>query len=167
VSKKIKILILCSLLLNVLLIGIIVGHLSHRITGEESLRRRAPDLAVKLPPDKKVLFLETMKRVRRENRHIHRQIREARKRTLSILTAPEFNEASYQREVEKLHNLRGLMMQRLAEASKELAKKFNRGERKALAEFLRRPPLSPREARIPHRADPPPHKEGLPSHRLP
>ena len=74
------------------------------------------------------------------------KIRETRERTISILRAPVFDEAAYQIEVEKLHQLRGLMMQRLADATKDLAKQFNQEERRGLAEHLRRPPpFSPGE----------------------
>ena len=139
-SKTIKILIFSSLVLNILLIGFIIGNVSHRLLREDSHRKKSPELAVKLSPDKERLFINTMEKVHVENRNIHKQIREARERIFSILTAPQFDEASYQSEVEKLHELRGLMMQRLSNATKELAKQFNQEERKSLAEHLRHPP---------------------------
>jgi len=139
-SKTIKILIVSSLVLNILLIGFIIGKVSNRFFRGDSLRRQPSELAVKLSPDRKKLFINTMEKVRVENRNIHKQIREARERIFSILTAPQFDEASYQSEVEKLHELRGIMMQRLSNATKELAKQFNQEERKSLAEHLRHPP---------------------------
>ena len=107
---------------------------------EDFPRRKPPELGVKLPPDKEKLFLDTMEKVFRENRDIRKQMDEARERVLSILSAPEFDEAAYQAEAAKLEKLRGLMMQRFAEATKELAKQFNQEERKVLAEHLRQPP---------------------------
>ncbi|OGW43508.1 MAG: hypothetical protein A2Y66_08135 [Nitrospirae bacterium RBG_13_41_22] len=139
-SKTIKILIVSSLVLNILLIGFIIGKVSNRFFRGDSLRRQPPELAVKLSPDREKLFINTMEKVHVENRNIHKQIREARERIFSILTAPQFDEASYQSEVEKLHELRGIMMQRLSNATKELAKQFNQEERKSLAEHLRHPP---------------------------
>lgn len=139
-SKTIKILIVSSLVLNILLIGFIIGKVSNRFFRGDSLRRQPSELAVKLSPDREKLFINTMGKVHVENRNIHKQIREARERIFSILTAPQFDEASYQSEVEKLHELRGLMMQRLSNATKELAKQFNQEERKSLAEHLRHPP---------------------------
>lgn len=157
-SKKIKILIIGSLLLNVLLIGVIIGHISHRLSREPFFRRHAREFAVKLPADKRELFSKTMEGVHLENREIHRQIREARKRALRILTAPEFDEAAYQTEVDKLNRLRGHMMQRLADVTKELAKQLDQEERKGLAEHLRHPPSR-------HRVDRPPRHGIRPSHR--
>jgi len=139
-SKTIKILIVSSLVLNILLIGFIIGKVSNRFFRGDSLRRQPPELAVKLSPDREKLFINTMEKVHVENRNIHKQIREARERIFFILTAPQFDEASYQSEVEKLHELRGIMMQRLSNATKELAKQFNQEERKSLAEHLRHPP---------------------------
>ncbi len=149
-SKKIKILILASLLLNVLLIGVIIGYVSQRVDRKEFMRRYASVLSAKLSADKEKIYFDTMKGVHLDNRDIYRQIRETRKRTISILTALEFDEAAYQIEVEKLNKLYGIMKQRLSDATKELAKQFNQEERKALAEHLR------------HRSE---HHKG-PSHHL-
>jgi len=153
VSNKTKMLIIGSLLLNALLVGVIIGNISHRVGGERFFRRHGREFAVKLPPDKQELFFTTMKRVHGENRGNYRQMREARQRTLLILTAPEFDEAAYQSEVAKLHQLRCRMMQRLADATTELAKQFNQEERKALADHLMHPP-PPLEAGPPHRKGP-------------
>jgi uncharacterized membrane protein len=167
-GTRIRILVIASLLLNVLLIGVLIGNISHRLFREEFPRRHPLELAGKLPADKEKLYFEMMERVNLENREVRKKIDEARDRVLSILRAPEFDEASYQVEAAKLDKLHGLMMQRFAEATKELAKQLNQEERKVLAEFLRQPPPPP-----PHRFGPPPkaglppHPEGLPPRRTP
>jgi len=142
-SKTIKILIISSLILNVLFIGIIIGSMSDRLFRKDFPRRHPPELRVKLPPDKEKLFSYTMEKAFRENDDIRKQMDEARERVLSILSAPEFDEATYQAETAKLEKLRGMMMQRFADATRELAKQFNQEERKALAEHLKQPPLPP------------------------
>jgi uncharacterized membrane protein len=155
-GKRIKILISVSLLLNVLLIGIVIGNISHRLFREDFPKRHPLDLTGKLPPDKEKLFLDMRERVDLANREVHKQIDETRERVLSILSAPEFDEAAYQAETAKLDKLHDLMMQRFTEATKELAKNFNQAERKILAEYLRQPPPPP-----PHRGGPGP-KPGPP-----
>jgi uncharacterized membrane protein len=142
-GKRVKIMIGVSLLLNVLLIGILIGNISHRFFREDFPRRHPPELTGKLPPDKEKLFLESREKVFLANREVRRQIDETRERLLSILSAPEFDEAAYQAETVKLDKLHDLMMQRFAEATKELAKTFNQSERKILAEYLRQPPPPP------------------------
>ncbi len=159
-SKKMRVLIIGSLLLNVLLVGVIIGDMSHRWQEEHYAGRRARELALKLAKDKAGLILKTVERVHLNNRDVHKQIREARKRAMKILTAHHFDEAAYQIEVEKLHELRGLMMRRLADATMELAKQFDQEERRALAQYLRRPPRPPRDVEAPRDSRGPRH--GLP-----
>ncbi|MBE0427467.1 MAG: periplasmic heavy metal sensor [Nitrospirae bacterium] len=166
-SKTIKILFLSSLVFNILLIGFIIGNVSHSLFREDSPRIKPRELAVKLPPEKEKFFLDTMEKVHLENRKIRKQLREARERIFSILTAPQFDEASYQSEVEKLHELRGLMMQKLSNATKELAKQFSQEERKALAEHLNRSPRPPRDSRPPDNEGPPLQRKIPPDDRMP
>jgi uncharacterized membrane protein len=147
-SKTIRILIISSLILNVLLIGIIIGSMSDRLFRKDFPMRRPPAFGLKLPPDKEKLFSDTMEKAFRENDHVRKEMDEAREKVLSILNASEFDEVAYQTETEKLEKLRGVMMQRFADVTKELAKQFNREERKVLAEHLRKPPPPP-----------PPHRE--------
>lgn len=112
-SKKMKALILSSLLLNLLLMGLIIGHASHRLGMGRGywIRRHLPGVAVKLPEEERALFYDTMKKVHLENREVLDRIRETREEALQILTAPEFDETAYQVQVNKLHDLRGVMMQ--------------------------------------------------------
>jgi uncharacterized membrane protein len=142
-SKTIRILIISSLILNVLLIGIIIGSMSDRLFRKDFPMRKPPAFGLKLPPDKGKLFSDTMEKAFRENDHIRKQMDEARERVLSTLSAPEFDEAAYQAETVKLEELRCVMMQRFADATRELAKQFNQEERKVLAEHLRQPPPPP------------------------
>jgi len=139
-SKKMKIILAISVLLNMLFIGLVIGHMTHRHKPGEFMRRRTMRLARTLSPEKRTLFMGTLEKVYRDNEGIHEKIREGRKRIVSILSAPDFDENAYQEEVEKIHRLRGMMMQRLADATKELAKKFTPEERKALAAHLLKPP---------------------------
>lgn len=159
-TNKIKILIFSSLLLNVLLVGVVVGDLSHRFHQEHFTGSHAQEFASELPEDKGELFLQTVKRVYLKNRDAYKQIQEARKEAMTILAAPEFDEAAYRVQVEKLQELRSLVKRRLADATIELARQFNQEDRTALAQHLRhalRPPRdteSPGNERTPHHEDP-------------
>ena len=167
-SKKIRMLIISSLILNVLLIGIVIGSMSDRLFRKDFPRRKPPELGFKLPPDKEKLFLDMMEKAFRENDHIRKQMDESRERVLSILRSPEFDEAAYQAETDNLEKLRALMMQRFADVTKELAKQFNQEERKVLAEHLRQPPPpSIDEGGPPPKLGPPPPPEGPSSRRMP
>lgn len=136
-NKKIKFLVLISLLLNVLLIGILAGratHLFHWRYLEWSIMKK---FTSELPADKAALFRDTVEKVRSRNRGAYQQLRLARQAGMEILSAPEFDEASYRQQIEKIYDLRNLMKRRLADATIELARKFNQEERTALARHLR------------------------------
>jgi uncharacterized membrane protein len=148
-SKKIKILIFSSLLLNVLLAGVVIGDVSHRFHKEYFVRKSVKEFASKLPEDKAALFLETVERVHLNNRDAYHQIREAKKEAMKMLAAPEFDETAYRLQVEKIHELRSLMKRRLADATIELAKQFSQKERKALAQHLRHFPRHSRDSSLP------------------
>ena len=136
-SKTMKIVIACSLVLNILLIGVVIGNVSHRFFKGDSFKRKIPKLSVKLSPEKEKLLSDTMEKVRQENRSIRIQMKETREKVFSILTAPEFDETAYESETKKLHETRGLMMLQLSNAMKVMAKQFNQEERKALALYLK------------------------------
>lgn len=157
-SKTIKVVMIISLVLNILLIGFIIGNVSHRFFINNSIRQKPQEFSVNLPPDKKELFFNTMQKVRAENRVVKKQLREARRKIFSILTSPQFDEDSYTSEVEKLHLLRGLMMKRFSNATKELAKQLNQEERRALAEHLKRLPRHHQERRLPDNFRDPPYR---------
>jgi uncharacterized membrane protein len=135
-SKKVKILVVASVVLNVLLAGVIIGHMTQM--GRWSKGKDDLALAARLSPEKSKLFTEVMGGARSECKQIRRQIRETRAQTLSILTASEFDEQSFQREVDKLHQLRGQVTGRIAEATLVLARQFNPEERQLLGEYLER-----------------------------
>lgn len=142
-SKKMNILVFTSLVLNVLLVGYIIGDLSHRFRDERFDREEARELASRLPKDKGAVIFRTMEKVHRDDHDAVRQIREARREAMRILADREFNEASYRAEVAKIHQMRGLMKERLADATIELAKQFSQKDRRILAEYLRQGPRLP------------------------
>jgi uncharacterized membrane protein len=144
-NNKMKTLTIVSLLLNVLLIGFVLGDISQRFRKELISDREGAELTAELPKEKAALYSDTVKRVRQENRNVFEQMREAREEAMRILSAPEFDEGAYRVQVDRLHTLRGLMKQHLADATIELARKFNQQERCALAQHLRHSPGHQRE----------------------
>jgi uncharacterized membrane protein len=139
-SRNVKILIVFSLVLNVLLAGVLLGNVFHRMGWRSAFMSDDRALAAKLPPEKYKLFTEVMGGARSECKQIRKQIRERREQTLGVLTAPEFDEQAFQREVDSLHELRSRMADRLAGATLELAKQFDPEERRLLGKYLERPP---------------------------
>ena len=157
-SKKMKILIFSSLLLNVLLAGVVIGDVSHRFHKEYFVRKSVEEFASKLPGDKAALLLETVERVHLNNRDAYNKIRETREEAMKLLSADEFDEAAYRLQVEKIHKLRSLMKRRLADATIELAKQFSQEERRALAQHLRHFSRHSRGSSLPSDAKSPRHE---------
>ena len=138
-SKKVKILIVASVVLNVLLAGVIIGNMVHHQFGRWSSFRNDRVLAAKLSPEKYKLFTEVMGVARSDCKQIRKQIRATRAETLEILMAPEFDEQSFEREVGRLRDLRVAVSDRVADATLQLAKQFDAEERQVLGKFLERP----------------------------
>ena len=157
-SKKMKILIFISLLLNVLLVGFFIGEVSHRFHKEYFVRKSVKEFASELPEDKAALFLETVESVDLNNRDAYNQIREAKKEAMKFLSAPEFDEAAYRVQIEKTHELHSLIKGRLADATIELARQFSQEERRALAQHLRHFPRHSRDSSLPSDANSPGHE---------
>lgn len=153
-----KILIFSSLLLNVLLVGVVIGDVTHRFHIEHFVRKSVQEFASKLPEDKAALLLETVERVHLNNRDAYNQLREARKEAMKLLSAPEFDEATYRLQIEKIHELRSLMKRCLADATIELARQFSQEERRSLAQHLRHFPRHSRDSSLPSDAKSPRHE---------
>jgi uncharacterized membrane protein len=137
-TKKLKLVFIVSILLNVLLAGVILGELPRRF--ERNFRpgeRLTRDLA-KLPEPLREKFRDKMDQARASG--ARRQMREEREAALRILAAEPFDEAAYDRQVKRIQDLRLQTTQRMADSIKELAIDLPQEERKALVEVLKRPP---------------------------
>ncbi len=145
-SKKVLALIVGSLLLNALLIGVMIGkeyrHFHKRRFGGPPPFESVQELASGLPEEKARFVASALKKARYANREVHKKIKSIRQKTLNILTAPDFDETAYRKNVERLHELRGKMMRELADATMELAKTLNVQERAVLADHLKRRPFA-------------------------
>jgi uncharacterized membrane protein len=139
-SKRVKIILAMSLLLNFLLVGFIAGNAVQRIGDRLAVRQQVLDLTVELSADKRKILLSTMMKLHADSKDILQDIIDTREKVLAAIAADEFNETSFQSHVEKLHHLRKIMKQRLADAAASLARKFDKKERKVLAKFFRNPP---------------------------
>jgi uncharacterized membrane protein len=139
-NKKIKTAFLLSIIVNVLLLGVVLGGLprwfSEPASRQEQMERRIKEL----PEPAQTRFREKMEQIRKEVEPMRDQIREARRAAIGILTTEPFDEAAYDRQVEEIGELRVRMGKRMAEGIKEVAKELPQDQRMALAKVLDRPP---------------------------
>lgn len=143
-TNKVKAVLIVSLLFNVLLIGWIAGAALHHFRGERGFHRDDRAALERLSDEKRTLFLETLKQTRAASSAYRKEMSGIRKKTLAILTAPEFDEQAYRSAVGELHRLRTERMDRLSDTTGRLARQLNQDERRILAELLERHPRHPR-----------------------
>jgi len=141
-NAKLKFAFLASLLVNVFLVGILMGELPHRFDEGLSREERMERAIAALPEPLRVRFRGKLDRMREGSEPIRDQIREAREEAIRILVAEPFDGTAYDRQVNKIHELYGQRAKLMAEIVKEVAEDLPPEQRQALAEVLKRPPPS-------------------------
>ncbi|MEQ9619786.1 MAG: periplasmic heavy metal sensor [Deltaproteobacteria bacterium] len=139
-SKALRIVLAFSILLNVLLIGIIIGSFSHRLTGPLTMHNQMNEMMGELPEDKRELVERTMKELHSETNETKKKIERKRDEVLEVLTAPEFDGGLFDQRVAELHELMGELVSEVASASKKIASELDQKQRIMIAEFIRRRP---------------------------
>jgi uncharacterized membrane protein len=140
-TKALKLVFLGSLVLNLLLLGVILGQVPRGLETTPSTRTQRMEEALrKVPEPAQSRFREKFAQIRAANDPLRQQIDEARAETLRLLAADRFDEAAYDRQVSKIEELRDEMFKRMGQDFKQTAKEFSPEERRMLADFLRRPP---------------------------
>ena len=137
-TQKMKIWIISSLLLNILLAGMILGHMGHLFHGHFFHHHMAA-LIKTLPETRQEEFHNVMDKLRDDNHVIFQQIEQVRNHTIEILKADNFDATAYQQQVEKMRDLRRQQQEHFADAIKKLAKRWSPEERALLAEMLHHP----------------------------
>lgn len=97
----------------------------------------------RLPPDKEMLFHQTMREVREATTIIHEQIKGVEAEIRGVLTAHEFNEALFLEKTRRLQDLHKMASEAMDKAVAKLASQFTAEERKILAEIISRKPGPP------------------------
>jgi uncharacterized membrane protein len=141
-NAKLKFAFLASLLVNVFLVGILLGELPHRFDEKLSREERMEKAIEALPEPLRARFRGKLERMREGSEQLRNQIQEAREEAIRILIAEPFDGTAYDRQVNKIHELYGQRSQRMAEIVKEVAKDLPPEQRQVLAEVLKRPPPS-------------------------
>jgi uncharacterized membrane protein len=148
-NKKIKVLFLGSLILNILLLGLILGDLSYRFGRDRFWHPRMSQRLEQLPEPLREHLYKAMKQVREENHPLLDKLRKTRRETIRILETEPFDTAAYDQRVSLLLGLCGQMARHMDDVVKRLPKKLPMEQRAKLADFLRRPLGSPRGAAHP------------------
>jgi uncharacterized membrane protein len=142
-NKTLKLLFLVSLILNVLLVGVLMGQLPRRLERGSFREQRMEQALRDLPQPMQSRLREKFNQMRAAGDPLRDQLRAAREETLGILSADPFEEAAYDRQVSTIHDLQLQMFKKMGQVVKEIAKELSADERRNFAQILRRPPPRP------------------------
>lgn len=134
-----------SLVLNLLLVGVVVGHFLRTPDAPPPMESTMPqsldaieEVATQLPAEKAEILRQVMASAKEATQAQKDEMKAARDRTTEILRADPFDAAAYQQEVSRLHELRGQMMQEMADATMQAAAGLDASERALLADTFKR-----------------------------
>jgi uncharacterized membrane protein len=139
-NKTLKLTFLVSIVLNVLLIGVMLGELPNRFEGRPDPGQRIEAAAQQLPEPARSRFRTIMEQARKDAQPTRDQIQAARGETLRLFAAEPFDEAAFDRAVNKMTEIRARLAARYATAMKTLAKELPAADRKSLARAFERSP---------------------------
>ena len=143
-TRKVKLVFLASLVLNIVLLGVILGHVPRSFGERPSRQERLEQGLRKLPEPVQARFREKFAQVRAAGDPARQQMEDARAEALRLLAVEPFDEAAYDRQINKIDQLREDMFKRMGQAIKQIVKEFSPEERRMFAELLRRPAGSQR-----------------------
>jgi len=135
-SNRVKVVLTVSLVLNVLLVGILIGFFSGDFKEHRKMRADMHRSIDNLPEEKAKLVKKTMRNLHKETKKTRKQVRKTRKNINKIISAPEFDISAYDAEIKKLQDLHAEIMDKFGKATKELALQMEQDEREVIAELL-------------------------------
>ncbi|MGE5306926.1 MAG: periplasmic heavy metal sensor [Alphaproteobacteria bacterium] len=143
-NRKLKIVFIASLTLNVLLIGVLLGQ-SPRRFDRGALRQQRMDQALKgLPASAQTRLREKFQQLRAAAGPLFEQVRKNEEAAAQLLGKEPFDEPAYDHQVSKIIEMRAEMTKRLSQVVKDASKDLSAEERKRFAQLLRpSPPANP------------------------
>jgi Spy/CpxP family protein refolding chaperone len=141
-NKNMKLFISTSVLLNVLLVGFLVGGFSksHLTRGHQSegMRKHLTEILDVLPAEKSKEFelrISDMKALRRADKV---SMRSSRKNIMQVFTQEPFDKAAYQQAVQGLNKLHQQQMENRVSLMADMAQYLSPKERRQLSRLIMR-----------------------------
>tara|TARA_B110000438_G_C15468877_1_gene502211 strand:+ start:162 stop:617 length:456 start_codon:yes stop_codon:yes gene_type:complete len=143
-NKKMKIFISLSLLLNVLLVGIILGGVSggfskpHFDGGHKSaqMEQRLSHILAVLPAEKSELFKQRLAELRALKRTDKERMKLARRNILQVFQQEPFDKAAYQQAVQALNQLHQTQMDKRVSLMADVGEYLSPKERRQLSHLI-------------------------------
>jgi uncharacterized membrane protein len=139
-NRKLKFAFIASLIVNVLLIGVLLGQ-SPRRFDRGTMRQQRMDQALKdLPEAAQTRLREKFQQLRAAADPLFAQLRKNEEDAVQLLGNEPFDESAYDRQVSKITDMRVELTKKLSQVVKDASKDLSADERARFARLLRRPP---------------------------
>ena len=139
-NRNIKLAFIASLILNVLLVGVLLGQ-SPRRFDRGTMRQQRMDQALKdLPEAAQTRLREKFQQLRAAADPLFEQIRKNEEQAVQLLGKEPFDESAYDHQVSKITEMRVEMTKKLSQVVKDASKDLSADERARFTQFLHRPP---------------------------
>jgi uncharacterized membrane protein len=142
-NRSARITFVASIILNVLLIGVLLGQTPRRFDRGAQRQQRLDEALKDLPDADQNRLRERMQKLRSAADPMFGQIRNAEDQAVQLLAKEPFDEAAYDSQINKINELRQNMTRQLSQVVKDAAKDLSSTDRRRFAELLRRPPTPP------------------------
>ena len=129
-----------SIILNVLLLGFVVGQSPRRFDRNALRQQRMEQVIKDLPEASQQRLRERFQQLRGIADPLFEQMRKAQDDAIQLLGAESFDEAALDRQEAKINDLRAQMSKQLSQSVKSAIKDLSPEERRRFAQMLRRPP---------------------------
>lgn len=138
-NRKLKIGFIVSLLANVVLIGALIGQWPRRLDRDGLREQRLEQALSGLPAPEQAKLREKFQQLRASAEPLFVQLRQAEAGAIDQLVEDVFDEATYDRQVSQLADMRRDMVQKLGRIVKDSTQGMSAEERRQFAALLRRP----------------------------
>ena len=136
-SKRIRICIALSLLLNLLLLGVTFGYTGKHFMGTRSEHHvNLHDLTAVLPEEKREKFEKPVAMYEHDAKQWRDQLTNERKKAAAIIQAKSFDKDAYFAQIQVIQRLRLRMIQNTAEMISHIAEQATDDEREDLGNVL-------------------------------
>jgi uncharacterized membrane protein len=138
-SKTTKLVLIGSLVLNLLLLGVVIGQ-SPRRFDRGAMREQLMEQKIKdLPPASQARLRQRFTELRKTAEPLFDQLRQVQDETAQLVGADPFDPAAFDRQEAKIIQLRAETTKKLTQSVKDAVKDLTLEERQRFAEILRRP----------------------------
>lgn len=138
-SKSMKSFVALSVLLNIVLAGVIIGHMGQHMVSAVNYRHKSiEEMSGLLPEDKREHFESAMHKVEDEAGEQRQQLSDSHKQMVHLLEADPFDKDSFIAEAQKMSGIYGQIMQHRVETIADLAAEYPQEDRVKLADMLPR-----------------------------